>query len=158
MSLLGILELLARRRRRPGASGIWTAVAFAAFLLRQYQRRSARDSISLREELRPDGHTPLYDAIDATTSELVRMDPDGASRRHLTALVVLTDGENLPGGGPGAELSASDLVRSARAEAAADAKARSEAEAKNATRPTTTTTNDADPRHDDSTSPESDDP
>lgn len=73
----------------------------------------------LRDELLPDGHTPLYDAIDATTSELVRMDPDGASRRHLTALVVLTDGENLPGGGQGAELSASDLVRSARAEAAA---------------------------------------
>ncbi|GAB2481810.1 hypothetical protein GCM10027063_24890 [Promicromonospora xylanilytica] len=73
----------------------------------------------LRDELRPLGHTPLYDAIDATTSELIRLDPDGASRRHLTALVVLTDGENLPGGGPGAELSASDLVRSARAEAAA---------------------------------------
>ena len=53
MSLLSILELLARRRRRPGASGIWTAVAFAAFLLRQYQRRAARDAISLREELRP---------------------------------------------------------------------------------------------------------
>lgn len=73
----------------------------------------------LSDELRPDGHTPLYDAIDATTSELVRLDPGGVSRRHLTALVVLTDGENLPGGGPGAELSASDLMRSARAEAAA---------------------------------------
>jgi Mg-chelatase subunit ChlD len=73
----------------------------------------------LGDALRPDGHTPLYDAIDATTSELVRLDPDGASRRHLTALVVLTDGENLPGGGQGAELSASDLVRSAQAEAAA---------------------------------------
>jgi Ca-activated chloride channel family protein len=73
----------------------------------------------LREELRPQGHTPLYDAIDATTSELIRMDPDGASRGHLSALVVLTDGENLPGGGPGAELSATDLVRSARSEAAA---------------------------------------
>jgi Mg-chelatase subunit ChlD len=72
----------------------------------------------LREELRPEGRTPLYDAIDATTSELVRGDPHGASRRHLTALVVLTDGENLPGGGPGAELSAADLIRSARAEAA----------------------------------------
>jgi Mg-chelatase subunit ChlD len=80
-------------------------------------RREAPDLLD--EELRPDGHTPLYDAIAATTSELVRLDPDGASRRHLTALVVLTDGENLPGGGPGAELTASDLVRSAHAEAAA---------------------------------------
>jgi Mg-chelatase subunit ChlD len=71
----------------------------------------------LREELRPDGRTPLYDAIDATTSELVR-DPDGASRKHLTALIVLTDGENLPGEGAGAELSAADLIRSARTEAA----------------------------------------
>ncbi|WP_275004188.1 vWA domain-containing protein [Promicromonospora iranensis] len=72
----------------------------------------------LREELRPDGRTPLYDAIDATTSELVRRDPDGASRKHLTAVVVLTDGENLPGEGAGAELSAADLIRSARTEAA----------------------------------------
>jgi Mg-chelatase subunit ChlD len=69
--------------------------------------------------LRPAGPTPLYDAIDAGTSHLVGLDPDGASRRHLTALVVLTDGENRPGRGPGAELSASDLMRSARAEAAA---------------------------------------
>jgi hypothetical protein len=51
--LLTILERLGRRRQRPGASGVWTAVAFAAFLLRQYQRRAARDAISLREELRP---------------------------------------------------------------------------------------------------------
>ena len=69
--------------------------------------------------LRPAGQTPLYDAVDAGTSYLVGLDPGGASRRHLTALVVLTDGENHPGGGAGAELSASDLVRSARAEAAA---------------------------------------
>ncbi len=51
--LLTILERLARRRQRRGASGIWTAVAFAAFLLRQYQRRAARDVIVVREELRP---------------------------------------------------------------------------------------------------------
>ncbi|WP_253875772.1 vWA domain-containing protein [Promicromonospora umidemergens] len=70
-------------------------------------------------ELEPGGRTPLYDAIDAGTSHLVGMDPDGASRRHLTALIVLTDGENRPGGGPGAELSAQDLMRSAHAEAAA---------------------------------------
>lgn len=70
-------------------------------------------------ELRPDGHTPLYDAVAAGTSHLVDLDPGGVSRRHLTALVVLTDGENLPGDGPGAAPSASDLVRAARAEAAA---------------------------------------
>jgi Ca-activated chloride channel homolog len=68
--------------------------------------------------LRPEGHTPLYDAVDAGTSYLVDLDGDGAARRHLTAVVVLTDGENLPGDGAGADLTASDLVRSARAEAA----------------------------------------
>jgi len=51
--LLTLLERLALRRNRKGASGIWTAVALAAFLLRQYQRRAARDVVSLREELRP---------------------------------------------------------------------------------------------------------
>ncbi|MGI5191190.1 substrate-binding domain-containing protein [Promicromonospora sp. CA-289599] len=66
--------------------------------------------------LRPEGRTPLYDAVEDGTSYLVGLDPGGASRRHLTALVVLTDGENLPGGGPGAELTASDLVESARAQ------------------------------------------
>ncbi|MFD7025306.1 substrate-binding domain-containing protein [Promicromonospora sukumoe] len=69
--------------------------------------------------VRPDGATPLYDAIDAGTSYLAGLDPDGAARRHLTAVVVLTDGENHPGAGPGAELTADDLVRSARAEGAA---------------------------------------
>ncbi len=51
--LLGLLERLALRRKRQGASGIWTAVAFAAFLLRQYQKRAGRDEVALREELRP---------------------------------------------------------------------------------------------------------
>jgi hypothetical protein len=51
--LLGLLERLALRRKRQGASGIWTAVAFAAFLLRQYQKRVGGDEVSLREELRP---------------------------------------------------------------------------------------------------------
>lgn len=51
--LLSLLERLARRRKRSGASGIWTAVAFAAFLLRQYQQRAHRSELSLREELRP---------------------------------------------------------------------------------------------------------
>jgi hypothetical protein len=51
--LLTLLERLALRRKRQGASGIWTAVALAAFLLRFYQRRAANDSVALREELRP---------------------------------------------------------------------------------------------------------
>ena len=51
--LLTLLERLALRRKRKGASGIWTGVAFAAFLVRQYQRRSARDEVSLREVLEP---------------------------------------------------------------------------------------------------------
>lgn len=51
--LLTILERLARQRRRAGASPIWTAAAFAAFLLRTYRRRADRDTVVLREELRP---------------------------------------------------------------------------------------------------------
>jgi hypothetical protein len=51
--LLTLLERLARRRKRAGASGIWTGVALAAFLLRQYQGRSTRDEVSLREVLEP---------------------------------------------------------------------------------------------------------
>jgi Mg-chelatase subunit ChlD len=78
-----------------------------------------REAPALLRELEPDGRTPLYDAVDAGTSHLVGLDPDGASRRHLTALIVLTDGENRPGTGPGSELSAQDLMVSARAEAAA---------------------------------------
>jgi hypothetical protein len=51
--LLRVLERLALRRKRQGASGIWTAVALAAFLLRQYQKRVGNDVVQLREELRP---------------------------------------------------------------------------------------------------------
>lgn len=51
--LLSLLERLALRRKRQGASGLWTAVAFAAFLLRQYKKRAGNDVVSLREELRP---------------------------------------------------------------------------------------------------------
>ncbi|HEY9556833.1 MAG TPA: hypothetical protein VIR58_08860 [Acidimicrobiales bacterium] len=52
--LLRALEILARRRRLKGRGGpIWTAAALGAFLIRAYQRREARESISLREELRP---------------------------------------------------------------------------------------------------------
>jgi len=50
---LRLLEMLALRRKRNGASGIWTGVALAAFLVRLYQKRADKDSISLREELRP---------------------------------------------------------------------------------------------------------
>ena len=50
--LLKLLELLARRRQRAGASGVWTGVAFAAFLLRRYQQRSG-DEVVLREQLEP---------------------------------------------------------------------------------------------------------
>ena len=51
--LLTLLERLALRRKRQGASGIWTGIAFAAFLLRWHQRRVAKDVVVLREELRP---------------------------------------------------------------------------------------------------------
>ena len=52
--LLRILQMVARRKRvGGGTSPIWTAAAFATFLIRWYQRREAREAISLREELRP---------------------------------------------------------------------------------------------------------
>lgn len=51
--LLSLLERLALRRRRPGAHPAWSAVAFAAFLLRRYRKRVDRDAVVLREELRP---------------------------------------------------------------------------------------------------------
>jgi hypothetical protein len=51
--LLSLLERLALRRRRPGAHPAWSAVAFAAFLVRRYRKRADRDAVVLREELRP---------------------------------------------------------------------------------------------------------
>jgi hypothetical protein len=51
--LLSLLERLASRRRRPGATPVWTVIAASAFLLRQYQRRTQRDELALREVLRP---------------------------------------------------------------------------------------------------------
>jgi hypothetical protein len=51
--VLSLLERLAARRRRAGASPIWTAAAFAAFLLRTYHKRSTKDAVVLREELAP---------------------------------------------------------------------------------------------------------
>jgi hypothetical protein len=49
--VLLLLERLARTRRRNG--GIWTALAFATFLLRWNHRRTLRDQVYLSEELRP---------------------------------------------------------------------------------------------------------
>ena len=51
--LLRVLEMISRRRRIKSASGVWTGLSLAIFLLRTYQRRAARDTISLREELKP---------------------------------------------------------------------------------------------------------
>ena len=51
--LLGILERLAARRHRPGSHPAWTAAALAAFLLRTYRKRAARDEVALREVLGP---------------------------------------------------------------------------------------------------------
>lgn len=50
--LLRALEVLVRRRR-PGGHPAWTAVTFAAFLLRQHKKRAHRHESVLREELRP---------------------------------------------------------------------------------------------------------
>jgi hypothetical protein len=63
--VLMILERLAARRRRSGASPVWTVVAAAAFLLRLHQRRSSKDAVSLREELRP-GETLVITHTDRT--------------------------------------------------------------------------------------------
>jgi hypothetical protein len=50
---LSLLERLAARRRRPGAHPAWTAVAFAAFLVRRHRRRVEKDTVVLREALQP---------------------------------------------------------------------------------------------------------
>jgi hypothetical protein len=51
--LLSLLERLALRRRRPGSHPAWTAVAFAAFLVRRYQKHAAKDAVVLRETVGP---------------------------------------------------------------------------------------------------------
>lgn len=52
--LLRLLETAARRRgAKPGTSPVWTAAAFAAFLIRWHRRREAREAVSLREVLEP---------------------------------------------------------------------------------------------------------
>jgi hypothetical protein len=61
--VLSILERLAARRRRPGAHPVWTAVALAAFLMRRYQKRAAKDAVALREVLHP-GETLVITHID----------------------------------------------------------------------------------------------
>jgi hypothetical protein len=56
--LLSLLERLALRRRRPGAHPAWTAVAFAAFLVRWHRKRAAKETLALTEVLAP-GETLL---------------------------------------------------------------------------------------------------
>jgi len=53
MLLINVLERLAARQRGRGRGGIWTGIAFGTFLLRWYQKRAARDVITLREPLAP---------------------------------------------------------------------------------------------------------
>ena len=52
MRTLALLELILRRRPR-GAKGVWTGIAFAAFLLRQHQKRIASGRVVRREALLP---------------------------------------------------------------------------------------------------------
>jgi hypothetical protein len=52
--LLRLLQIIARRKRLKGGGGpVWAAAALGAYVIRFYQRREARDTVSLREELRP---------------------------------------------------------------------------------------------------------
>ena len=52
--LLRLLQIIARRKRLKGGGGpIWAAAALGAYVIRFHQRREARDTVSLREELRP---------------------------------------------------------------------------------------------------------
>ena len=52
MNTLAALEFILRRRPR-GAKGVWTGVAFAAFLLRQHNKRIASGRVVRREALLP---------------------------------------------------------------------------------------------------------
>jgi hypothetical protein len=49
--LLETLQRFAQRRRRGGAGGLWTGIAFATFLMRLYKRRLK--PATLRHELLP---------------------------------------------------------------------------------------------------------
>ena len=51
--LLTLLERLASRRRRPGASPVWTVIAVTTFLVRRSQQRARKDEVALREVLQP---------------------------------------------------------------------------------------------------------
>ena len=53
MNLLLLLERLGRRRHKKGASGIWTAVALTAYLLKRYDRHVRHKVDMIREPLRP---------------------------------------------------------------------------------------------------------
>ena len=88
------------RRKRQGASGIWTAVAFAAFLMRQYQKRAANDVVQLREELKPGrdaGHHPheaasrLSEAMKVLLRNPKRELDDGRGRCGSTRLLERLD-------------------------------------------------------------------
>jgi hypothetical protein len=62
--LLRLLQIVARRKRLKGGGGpIWAAATVGAYLIRFYQRREARQTVSLREELRP-GETLVISHID----------------------------------------------------------------------------------------------
>lgn len=63
--LLAILERLALRRRIQGSHPVWTAAAFAVFLIRRHQRKVASEALVLREELRP-GESMLITHTEAT--------------------------------------------------------------------------------------------
>ena len=52
MRTLALLEFVLRRRPR-GARGVWTGIAFAAFLVRQHNKRIASGKIVRREALLP---------------------------------------------------------------------------------------------------------
>jgi hypothetical protein len=53
MLLLALLERLALRARRSSIRSVGTGLWITVFLLRSYQKRTARRSVVLREELRP---------------------------------------------------------------------------------------------------------
>ena len=62
--LLRLLQIVARRKRLKGGGGpIWAAATMGAYLIRFYQRREARQTVSLREELRP-GETLVISHTD----------------------------------------------------------------------------------------------
>ena len=53
MRFLQFVERFALRRSSVGGRGVYSSIAFAGFLLRQYDKRSRRNVVVLREELQP---------------------------------------------------------------------------------------------------------